>query len=94
MPQQTKKEKRNPQEVFSFRVEELTIGSRLFVIHRAYVVPKKQGGIIRVARVTGFKNNQGALEPLFKIIGIKDEVGMNTYLPFTDIKIAIKYLMR
>jgi hypothetical protein len=74
-------------------MKDLTIGSKVLVLHRDYMLPKKQNGIIRSARITGFKNNQGFLEPLFKIVGHKDELAMGNYLIFIDMQIAINFLM-
>jgi hypothetical protein len=69
--------------------QNLTIGSKIFVVHRDYMNKKKQGGMVLPARVVAFKNVKGFINPIFRLIGNKWDISVDCYHVFTDIKEAI-----
>ena len=73
------------------KIENLTIGSRVFIVHNSYAnKEKKDGAYVNQARVVCFVNRAGTVEPEFRMIGQK---GLNlssaNYHMFDNIKDAI-----
>ena len=70
--------------------DQLTIGSKCFLVHRGYAYKKKTGGRIIPARVSTFANIKGTVQPEFLKIGdSKFEMHMVNYIPFVDVQSAI-----
>jgi len=70
---------------------ELTIGSKCFLVHRSYANQKKWGGKIILAKVKTFENRKGFVTPIFYELGRKSvEMTVDHYIPYIDIKEAIK----
>jgi hypothetical protein len=73
------------------KIENLTIGSRVFIVHNSYAKKeKKEGAIVNQARIVCFINKKGKVVPEFRMIG---QPGPNlstaNYLVFDNIKDAI-----
>lgn len=69
----------------------LTIGSKIFVVHKNYSGKLKPGGTVLSARVVAFQNIKGKIVPIFKVAGVD---GIHTgyssvYDWFDDIKLAL-----
>lgn len=73
----------------TYKLTDLTIGSKVFVVHRNYAFAKRIGGKVMPARVVSFINSGGTVIPEFKLAGHPTVVNENTHVPFTDIKLAI-----
>jgi hypothetical protein len=72
--------------------KELTIGSKIFVVHNSYAYKNKSGARVVQARVTAFVNKNGIVEPEFRIIGSNGntpDASPSCYHWFTNIKEAI-----
>jgi hypothetical protein len=75
-----------------FEIDSLTIGSKVFIVHRKYAFQNKPGGKVILARVVSFSNRNGNIEIDFRAIGQpakSPDLGMNHYIPFIDIQKAI-----
>ena len=75
-----------------FEVDSLTIGSKIFIVHRKYAFQNKPGGKVILARVVSFSNRNGNIEIDFRAIGQPSkspDLGMRHYIPFIDIQKAI-----
>jgi len=72
--------------------DELTIGSKCFLVNRDYAFKKKIGGIILLAKVRTFGNVQGNVVPLFREIGNskRGDLGLRNYVPFVTVQEAIE----
>ena len=73
----------------TYKLTDLTIGSKVFVVHKHYAFEKKVGGKVMPARVVSFINSGGTVIPEFKLVGHPNSVTEHTHVPFTDIKKAI-----
>ena len=73
----------------TYKITDLTIGSKVFVVHKHYAFEKKVGGKVVPARVVSFVNSGGTVIPELKLVGSSVVVNENTHIPFTDIKRAI-----
>ena len=73
----------------NYKLTDLTIGSKVFVVHKHYAFEKKVGGKVIPARVISFVNSGGIVIPEFKLVGSPVTVNEHTHIPFTDIKKAI-----
>lgn len=73
------------------KIENLTIGSKIFVVHASYAKKeKKDGAIVNQARVVCFVNRGGKVEPEFRMIGQKGpNLSAAQYNVFDNIKDAI-----
>lgn len=70
--------------------DQLTIGSKCYLVHKGYAFKNKIGGRIVPARVSTFVNTRGEVEPEFVKIGnSKQEMTMKNYVPFVDVQSAI-----
>lgn len=72
--------------------KDVTIGSRVFVVHKSYAHKKKLGGRVVLARITSFVNKNGIVLPEFRLIGqagATPDISTSHYEWFTDIKLAI-----
>jgi hypothetical protein len=70
----------------------LTIGSKVFVVHKDYAYKNKLGSRVVHARVTAFVNKTGTVEPEFRIIGQSKnspDLSPSHYYVYKDIKLAI-----
>jgi hypothetical protein len=75
-----------------FEVDSLTIGSKVFIVHRKYAFQNKPGGKVVLARVVSFSNRNGNIEIDFRAIGQtskSSDLGMTNYIPFINIQKAI-----
>ena len=71
-------------------LEGLTIGSKIFVVHRDYAFKKKPGGKVLPAKVVAFHNVKGCVEIIFRITGGKPvDLTLDHYIPFVLITKAI-----
>lgn len=69
----------------------MTIGSKVFIVHNGYAYKNKQGGIVNQARVVCFVNRKGIIEPEFRMIGQNGpNLSAAQYKVFTNIQEAIK----
>lgn len=68
----------------------LTIGTKVMLVNKAYSHQNKPGGKILSARVSSFWNNGGKVEPMFKIPNYKEEVSLSTFDVFIDQEEALK----
>lgn len=74
----------------TYRLTDLTIGSKVYVVHKDYAFQKKSGGVVKQARVISFRNTQGEILTEFKITGNPNLLGEKFYAIFTDVKKAIQ----
>jgi hypothetical protein len=74
------------------KIENLTIGSRVFIVHNSYAKKeKKDGAYVNQARVVCFVNKAGTVEPEFRMIRQKGpNLSSANYDVFDNIKDAIK----
>ena len=72
-------------------IKDLTIGSKLFVVHKDYSFKRKPGGKVLGARVIGFENVKNKIVPLFKVSGLdkSHKVSATQYEYFLNIKEAL-----
>lgn len=73
----------------TIKLDELTIGSKIFAVHKSYAFQKKPGGIVLPGRVIAFKNVRGFIEIIFRLRGSKTDCTLAYYMVFIDIKEAI-----
>jgi hypothetical protein len=73
------------------KIENLTIGSKVFIVHNSYAKKeKKDGAYVNQARVVSFINRAGTVEPEFRMIGQKGpNLSATQYNVFDNIKDAI-----
>lgn len=74
----------------TYKLTDLNIGSKVYVVHKSYAFQKKPGGVVKQARVVSFRNTQGEIVTEFKITGDPNLLRENFYVVFTDIKKAIQ----
>lgn len=68
----------------------LTIGSKIFVVHNSYANKKREGGIVNQARIVSFVNRKGFIEPEFRMIGQKGpNLSTAHYMVFDNIQEAV-----
>lgn len=72
-------------------IENLTIGSKVFIVHNSYITKeKKDGAYVNQARIVSFVNRGGTVEPEFRMIGQKGpNLSAAQYSVFDNIKDAI-----
>lgn len=70
-------------------IKNLTIGSKIFIVHKNYANQKKEGGKVLPARIISFVNQQGVIKPEFKMTGSSMVLTDNQYNIYTDVKQAI-----
>lgn len=71
----------------------LTIGSKIFVVHKEYSFQKKPGGAVNLGRIISFRNQNGVVQPVFRMVGQPSssrDCTLQHYDIFTDIDEAIK----
>lgn len=73
----------------SIKIEELTIGSNIFAVHRSYAYKSRPGGIVLPGRVVAFQNVRGFIEIIFRLRGSTADCTLAYYMVFVDIKEAI-----
>lgn len=73
----------------TYKLTDLTIGSKIFVVHRQHAFAKKPGGKVIQGRVVAFVNRDGAIKVEFKIIGHPQVVSEEFYCIFGNVKQAI-----
>lgn len=73
----------------TYKISDLTIGSKIFVVHKQHAFAKKPGGKVIQGRVVAFVNNSGNIKVEFKIIGHQQVVSEEYYCIFKDVKQAI-----
>lgn len=72
-------------------ISNITIGSKVFIVHNGYAYKNKEGGIVHQARVVSFINRKGIIEPEFRMIGQSGpNLSAAQYKVFTNIQEAIK----
>lgn len=79
--------------MYKFDNRELTIGSKVFVVHRSYAFQKKLGGKVLLARVVGFENRTGSVDIVFRLVGQSSkglDLTVQHYVPFVNINKAIE----
>ena len=70
--------------------DELTIGSKVYLVNRDYAFKKKFGGVILVGKVKTFRNVKGNVIPEFTETGRGGVVlTMERYVPFVKVQDAI-----
>jgi hypothetical protein len=65
----------------------------LFVVHNKYAFKKVSGGKVLLARVVLFMNNNGQIEPEFRLVGQPSASGnlrVDNYTIFTSVREALK----
>lgn len=72
-------------------IDNLTIGSKVFIVHSSYAKKeKKDGAIVNQARIVSFVNRAGNVEPEFRMIGQKGpNLSAAQYNVFDNIRDAI-----
>lgn len=73
----------------TYSLTNLTIGSKVFVVHKSYAFSKKPGGKVLPAKIVSFVNVAGTIQLELKIVGHPSTVGESHYIIFTDVKKAI-----
>lgn len=73
----------------NYKLTNLTIGSKIFVVHKDYANQKKVGGKVLQAKVVSFVNSSGNIQIEFKVNNHPKVVGEDYYVVFGDIKKAI-----
>lgn len=75
----------------NINISNMTIGSKVFIVHNGYAYKNREGGIVNQARVVCFVNRKGIVEPEFRMIGQKGpNLSASQYRVFTNIQEAIK----
>ena len=72
--------------------KQVTIGSRVYVVHKDYANKNKINGRVVLARITAFVNKNGTVAPEFRLIGqhgATPDISTSHYEWFTDIELAI-----
>lgn len=71
--------------------DELTIGSKCYLVNRSYAFQKKWGGVILMGKVRTFANVKGNVVPLFREVGNakRGDLGLENYVPFITVQDAI-----
>lgn len=74
---------------------QLTIGSKIFVVHKDYAYKKKPGGKVLSARIIGFENIKNVIVPIFKVSYLESNVNsnQNSYEYFYEIEEALKAII-
>lgn len=76
--------------LINMNYEDLTIGSRVFLVHKVYVEDKRQGGRILVCRVKSFCNLKGKIFPVYSEVGkTNHSPDASVHYVYKDIKKAI-----
>jgi hypothetical protein len=73
----------------NYKITDLTIGSKIFVVHKDYANKKKSGGKVISARIVSFVNSSGSIQLEFKLSNHPKVVGEDYYVVFGDVKKAI-----
>lgn len=76
----------------TFNMSDLTIGSKVYIVHNTYAFQSKVGGKVSLARIVSFVNKSGKIEPEFRLVGqptVSSNLSMEHYHVFTDIKKAL-----
>lgn len=74
----------------TYKISDLTIGSKIFVVHKNHAFAKKPGGKVIQGRVVAFVNQGGNIKVEFKIIGHSLALSEEYYCVFGNIKQAIQ----
>lgn len=74
----------------TYNIANLTIGSKIFVVHRQHAFAKKPGGKVNQGRVVAFFNSNGKIKVEFKITGHPVAVNEDYYYVFDNVANAIK----
>lgn len=77
----------------TYNLKDLTIGTRVFVVHNKYAFKKITGGRVSSGRIVSFVNISGQVEPEFRLVGQPStscDLRVDNYTIFTDIKEAVK----
>lgn len=78
--------------VKTYKLTDLTIGSKVFVVHKQQAFAKKPGGKVNQGRIVSFVNKSGEVEPEFRLVGQpagSSNLSIENYVVFTDIKQAV-----
>lgn len=75
--------------------KQLTIGSKIFVVHKDYAHKKKPGGKVLSARIIAFENIKNVIVPIFKISHLAGPTNsnQNSYEYFFEIEEALKAII-
>lgn len=73
----------------TYKISDLTIGSKIFVVHKQHAFAKKPGGKVIQGRVVAFVNSAGTIKVEFKIVGHPQVVSEEYYCIFGTIKQAL-----
>lgn len=76
----------------TYKLADLTIGSKVFVVHKQQAFAKKPGGKVNQGRIVSFVNKSGEVEPEFRLVGQptgSSNLSVENYVVFTDIKQAV-----
>jgi hypothetical protein len=73
----------------TYTLTNLTIGSKIYVVHKDYANKKKSGGKVLGARVVSFVNTSGKIQLEFKLVNHPTILDESFYTVFTDVKKAI-----
>ena len=74
----------------TYKLTDLTIGSKIFVVHKNHAFAKKPGGKVIQGRVMAFVNSAGTIKVEFKIVGHPQVLNEEYYCVFGNIKQAIQ----
>ena len=74
----------------TYKISDLTIGSKIFAVHKNHAFAKKPGGKVIQGRVVAFVNQGGNIKVEFKIIGHSMALNEEYYCVFGNIKQAIQ----
>ena len=73
----------------TYKLTDLTIGSKVYVVHKDYANKKRPGGKVLQAKVVSFVNSNGDIKTEFKVSNHPKVTGEDFYIVFSDIKKAI-----
>jgi hypothetical protein len=73
----------------TYDINNLTIGSKIFVVHKNHAFSKKPGGKVVLARVTSFINHAKTIKVEFKLVGHTQVLNDSFYTIFENVKEAI-----
>jgi hypothetical protein len=74
----------------TYKITDLTIGSKIFVVNKQHAFAKKPGGKVLQGRVIAFVNQAGNIKVEFKLVGWPQVLSEEYYCIFGTVKQAIQ----
>ena len=74
----------------TYKINDLTIGSKVFIVNKQHAFAKKPGGKVLQGRVVAFINQAGTIKVEFKIVGWPQVLNEDYYCIYGTVKQAIQ----